>query len=418
MLVGVTPELVDRDTAKLHPLFREAVQALLEWCKSEKLPFALFEGFRSPARQAWLHAQGRTRPGAVVTNARAWESFHQYGLAADIVLKTDAGWSWAASGAAADSWKRMRAQAQALGLEVLSWEMPHVQWKDSMAELKAGSYPPQGDASWAVNLTWHIQQWTGSPPAPVPPATDQDRPPLANAADLLEVEEGLTCGKADCHSMFGGRSWRYDVNGVYLCADGSPAEPLRTPGRLVTIPAIMALYGEYILEASKKYQICPQLILMTIATESAAARNQGFTGPTTFRWEPHVEVSIGGQIDTGDYSAGPMQTLASTARWVITAMKLPYDAHAIAPHIQEQPATAPQALPLYDPRVNIDIGTAEIKIRWDKTGSDPILVAAAYNAGGLYESDKNPWRLRSSGDHLDRAAKWFGDACHFLNNWP
>jgi peptidoglycan L-alanyl-D-glutamate endopeptidase CwlK len=39
---------------------------------------AILEGYRSPARQDALAALG-----AGVTNARSWQSWHQYGLAAD-----------------------------------------------------------------------------------------------------------------------------------------------------------------------------------------------------------------------------------------------------------------------------------------------------------------------------------------------
>lgn len=43
-----------------------------------------------------LYAQGRTMPGKVVTNAKAGQSYHNYGLAVDIVLIIDgkeASWS-------------------------------------------------------------------------------------------------------------------------------------------------------------------------------------------------------------------------------------------------------------------------------------------------------------------------------------
>jgi peptidoglycan L-alanyl-D-glutamate endopeptidase CwlK len=49
-------------------------------------PMKLVEGYRTPERQAELYAQGRTKPGKVVTNARAGESFHNYGVAADCVF--------------------------------------------------------------------------------------------------------------------------------------------------------------------------------------------------------------------------------------------------------------------------------------------------------------------------------------------
>lgn len=41
-----------------------------------------------PEQQA-LYNQGRTKPGKVVTNARAGQSYHNYGLAIDIVLLID-----------------------------------------------------------------------------------------------------------------------------------------------------------------------------------------------------------------------------------------------------------------------------------------------------------------------------------------
>jgi hypothetical protein len=55
-----------------------------------------------------------------------------------------------------------------------------------------------------------------------------------------------------------------------------------------------------------------------------------------------------------------------------------------------------------------------IKQRWAQSGDDPILVAASYNAGGVYSSDDNPWRIRCYGNHLDRGAQWYGDACFVL----
>lgn len=44
---------------------------------------------RSFAEQDGLYAQGRTKPGAIVTWAKGGESYHNYGLAIDIVLLKD-----------------------------------------------------------------------------------------------------------------------------------------------------------------------------------------------------------------------------------------------------------------------------------------------------------------------------------------
>lgn len=44
---------------------------------------------RTFAEQDAIYAQGRTKPGKKVTNARAGQSMHNYGLAVDIVLLKD-----------------------------------------------------------------------------------------------------------------------------------------------------------------------------------------------------------------------------------------------------------------------------------------------------------------------------------------
>jgi peptidoglycan L-alanyl-D-glutamate endopeptidase CwlK len=168
------------------------------------------------------------------------------------------------------------------------------------------------------------------------------------------------------------------------------------------------------IDLMARFRIPPEIIIMTIAAEAAAYRAQGFTGPSTFRWEAHVWNRDVNPPVQGDYSAGPMQTLATTARWVIDAQSLPYHKFQVAPVYPLRPSPPPASHPLYDATTNIEIGTAEIKQRFGLTGTDPILVAAAFNAGGLYETETNAWHLRSHGNHLDRAAQWFGDACAVL----
>jgi hypothetical protein len=88
------------------------------------------------------------------------------------------------------------------------------------------------------------------------------------------------------------------------------------------VQAILDLYGQEIQKAATDYGVAPELIVMTIATETGFARSWDFTGPRTFRWEPHVGVNDVTPHTVGDYSAGPMQTLATTAREVIHNMGL------------------------------------------------------------------------------------------------
>ena len=172
------------DPALLHPEFRQRAKSVLTTLKKESIPFRLFEGFRSPQRQRSLFAQGRTQPGRVVTKAQPWESYHQYGIAADFVLYIDGQWSWDDSGKRRAWWVRLHAVARDAGLEPLSWELPHLQLAGiGLAELKRGDYPPGGDASWAANLEAATESWAGSPGAPPPPQHGPVRPPLADTAD-------------------------------------------------------------------------------------------------------------------------------------------------------------------------------------------------------------------------------------------
>jgi len=79
----------DRDLSKLHPEFRRRLMLAFDRYRrlygTDDPPFVT-EGYRSPERQTELYAIGRTKPGRKVTNARAGESIHQYGLAADIAF--------------------------------------------------------------------------------------------------------------------------------------------------------------------------------------------------------------------------------------------------------------------------------------------------------------------------------------------
>ncbi|MEP6502827.1 MAG: M15 family metallopeptidase [Betaproteobacteria bacterium] len=173
------PHARSADLALLHPAFRKAVQQVLAALASQKIPFELFEGYRTPERQADLYAQGRTAAGRIVTYAPPWRSYHQYGLGVDLVLKVDGQWSWDTSGAKAGWWKQMQAVGKEFGLVPLDFELPHMQLAGTSSNaLSSGLYPGGGDDAWAENLDVAILGWKGDPPAPPRPPTAQ-RPPLA-----------------------------------------------------------------------------------------------------------------------------------------------------------------------------------------------------------------------------------------------
>jgi peptidoglycan L-alanyl-D-glutamate endopeptidase CwlK len=71
---------------ELLPLvLRQANKVLLDMYTMD-IPMKITEGYRSPERQAELYAQGRTKRGAIVTNAKPGESLHEYGCACDFVF--------------------------------------------------------------------------------------------------------------------------------------------------------------------------------------------------------------------------------------------------------------------------------------------------------------------------------------------
>ena len=74
-----------RDLHELHPAVRRGCQELIRRMSSAGFSaVGLSSTYRCRAYQDHLFAQGRTRPGNIVTNARGGESFHNFRLAFDI----------------------------------------------------------------------------------------------------------------------------------------------------------------------------------------------------------------------------------------------------------------------------------------------------------------------------------------------
>jgi len=68
--------------AKLEPFLTEAEAAMAK----EGVNIEVISGLRSWAAQSALYAQGRTKPGRIVTKAPPGSSWHNYGLAIDLGL--------------------------------------------------------------------------------------------------------------------------------------------------------------------------------------------------------------------------------------------------------------------------------------------------------------------------------------------
>jgi hypothetical protein len=84
----------DQDLTLLCPRFYQRLSAAIADSRRAGYPIAVFEGWRSPERQDWLYAAGRTREGRIITKAKGWQSAHQLSLAADVAVFKDGVWSW------------------------------------------------------------------------------------------------------------------------------------------------------------------------------------------------------------------------------------------------------------------------------------------------------------------------------------
>jgi len=121
--------MADRSLNDLSPKAAEAARAALSECGLKGLTVLITCTYRSGAEQDALYAQGRTKPGAKVTNAKAGQSFHQYRCALDLVPIVNGKPEWTGRDPA---WHKIAEIFKSHGFEWgYDWprfkEMPHFQ---------------------------------------------------------------------------------------------------------------------------------------------------------------------------------------------------------------------------------------------------------------------------------------------------
>lgn len=88
--MGLTLEQVKAKSAArlegLQPVIKAAAEALIERSYARGVQIIITQGLRTIAEQDALYAQGRTKPGSIVTNARGGYSNHNFGWAIDFAL--------------------------------------------------------------------------------------------------------------------------------------------------------------------------------------------------------------------------------------------------------------------------------------------------------------------------------------------
>lgn len=154
--------------AALHPAMQAKAKALLAEAQKRGLDVWIFEGMRSIARQNKLYAQGRTKPGKKVTWVKGGGSYHNYGLAIDVVFHGKAPWG------ETHDWKKLGEAGKAAGL---TWggdwskpDRPHFQMpKLSIAKLKAWN------AAGGMTNVWKHVAGGGGGDADVAPGGTKDQ---------------------------------------------------------------------------------------------------------------------------------------------------------------------------------------------------------------------------------------------------
>jgi peptidoglycan L-alanyl-D-glutamate endopeptidase CwlK len=138
---------------QLHPALASAVRAMVADLAAQGHVVEVVQGLRTFAEQDELYAKGRTKPGAIVTQARGGESNHNYGLAVDLCPFTNDKPDW---NAPMGVWAAIGAAAAGHGLE---WggqwkkflDKPHVQLPAMTVKECARCYQAGGlDAVWTA----------------------------------------------------------------------------------------------------------------------------------------------------------------------------------------------------------------------------------------------------------------------------
>ena len=115
--------------AQVYPGLADKIRSMAATLEAEAIDIRVTQGLRTVAEQEALYAQGRTSSGDIVTNAAGGYSWHNFGLAIDVVPLTPLGPDW---DTAHPVWGRIVAVGTGLGLTAgAQWrtftDWPHFQ---------------------------------------------------------------------------------------------------------------------------------------------------------------------------------------------------------------------------------------------------------------------------------------------------
>ena len=124
-------------------------EKFLKLAKDAGIDLIVTSTYRDLESQAALFAQGRTKPGQIVTNARPGQSWHNWRCAFDVVPIRNGKPVWSTTGPDGALWRKVGELGESVGLEWAGrWtgklrEFAHFQYTGglTLADLQSGKVP-------------------------------------------------------------------------------------------------------------------------------------------------------------------------------------------------------------------------------------------------------------------------------------
>ena len=131
-----------RNLDDLAPPVKQRAESFIAAAKAKGIDLLVTSTYRDSESQDALYAQGRTAPGAIVTRAKAGQSWHNWRCALDVVPLVNGKAIWDDQA----MWKQVGEIGKSCGLEwagdwVTFKEFPHFQYTGGMtlAQLQQGA---------------------------------------------------------------------------------------------------------------------------------------------------------------------------------------------------------------------------------------------------------------------------------------
>lgn len=202
-------EVIMKDITHCHPKLQKLADKLLSDCSEQGIKIAIGECLRTVAEQDERYAQGRTKPGSIITNAKGstYSSMHQWGVAFDF-YRDDGKGAYDESG---NFFVKAGKIGKAIGLE---WggdwnsiiDKPHFQlpdWGSDAGRLKERYGTPDK----------FIKTWVPVKPAK-PSKTVTSKSPK-NEVLWLQQQANLVIARISLKNEKGGKILKLKEDGVY-----------------------------------------------------------------------------------------------------------------------------------------------------------------------------------------------------------